>query len=167
MIHTNLANEAEASVAYDTAGVEEQEQFSLITLRRSGQRALGFRGVVVANGMSFRVGTPFWYELNVFKTSASGYVADVRHFTKADGETDKFSVCVADTMEEVLDFFESYKPSHDVRAEFDLEDDSESASELAFKALALRLKIEEAKSQYESMVSEIFSQLEAEGGDAY
>ncbi|MEL6977979.1 MAG: hypothetical protein AAGM38_04790 [Pseudomonadota bacterium] len=161
MIQMTIDHEAAAaSPSFDPAPAEEPAEASFITVRRSGQRPLGFRGAVVAHGMSFRVGTPFWYELNVFRTATGGFVADIRHFTKADGEQDSFKVCVSDSLEEILDFFEGYEPAHDVKADLDLDQADIAVSELAFKALALRMKVEEARAQYEGMVSEIFAQLD-------
>lgn len=162
MIHSNIASEIDNSASYDMGATDGHEGHALITLRRSGKRPLAFRGAPMACSMSFRVGTPFWYELNVFKAASGGFVADVRHFTKAEGEQDKFTVFVADDLEQILDFFEGYNPAQDIPAEITLDDHALPASELAFQALSLRLKIEEAKSQYESMVSEIFAELEAD-----
>ena len=168
----NIAEEAalgEAGVQEETlAGVAENvpQQPNLVSLRRSGKRPISFRGVELAHGMSFRVGTPLWYEINVYQASTGSYVGNVRMFTKADGEQDKFSVHIAGSLEEVVDFLEHYNPADDIVVDIKLDDNTKSLADLTFEALALRARTENARAQYQSLVSEIFSQLDAARGAA-
>ena len=160
----NIAEEA----AYAEAPMQDEgfgaaampAQPDLVTLRRTGQRPINFRGATVAHGMSFRVGTPLWYEVNVFKASTGGFVGDVRMFTKADGEQDKFTVHIAGSLEEIVDFLEEYNPAEDIIVDVNFDDKTMTLADLTFKALAVRARSENAKAQYECLVCDIFSQLE-------
>lgn len=138
----------------------EEATPEVLTLRRTGLRPLSFRGNDIAHGMSFRVGPPLWYEINVFKVATGGYVADVRMFTKADGESDKFTVVACETLEQVAEFLEGYEPALDVDVAMDVDNQAAPLTDVAFQALAVRLRVESAKTQYASLVSEIFAQLQ-------
>ncbi len=159
----NIAEETarpEPQVHDDVQAAEPPPPDTLVTLRRTGLRPVSFRGVELCHDMSYRVGTPLWYEINVFHVVSGGYVVDIRMFTKSEGEQDKFTVQVVGSLEEAADFLEGYEPARDVAVDVNFDDPSKTLAELAFEALALRARTENARAQYQGLLSEIFAQLE-------
>jgi hypothetical protein len=146
------------SYATDTASLAIAEQF--FTLRRNGERPLAFAGSEVCSAMSYMPGTPLWYEVNIYRTAARGYVGYVRMFTKSEDDKDRFSGCEADSFEEIIHWLVSYEPAHDISASIPVDDPTVSAVELGIKAAAVSLKLAEARRQYADLLGEILYTLE-------
>ncbi|NKE44234.1 hypothetical protein HB662_05560 [Roseomonas frigidaquae] len=134
---------------------------STFMLRKSGSRPVSFSGRHVGFGNGYRVGTPLWHELNLYQTEDGHFVADIRVFSKAQGAKDQFHVCVADSVEEALQFFEGYDARGDVQADFDPADPSLAPAELMVHAAALKYRIAEAESQYRAVLASFLHQLSA------
>ncbi|MEL6318840.1 MAG: hypothetical protein AAFR16_14505, partial [Pseudomonadota bacterium] len=132
-----------------------------ITLRRTGAAPLTFVGGELAHAMSYTSGgAPFWYEVNVFRMQGAGFVGDVRMFAKRDGETDRFTVMVAESFDEVISFLENYDAAADVAIDLDLDDQELSLAELTAKALGVRIKAEQARRQYRNLVGQMLFDLD-------
>jgi hypothetical protein len=126
------------------------------TLRRTGERPLVFKGVEICSAMSYMPGTPLWYEINVYRTAADGFVANVRMFTKSDNDKDRFSAYEAASFDEAMFWLESYDPAEDIRADLPLDNSEVPVIELGLKAAAVRMRLAEAKRQYRDLLGEIF-----------
>ncbi|MGK7867645.1 hypothetical protein [Falsiroseomonas sp. E2-1-a20] len=134
---------------------------SIFILRKSGGRPVSFSGRHVGFGNGYRAGTPLWHELNLYQAEDGKFVADIRVFSKAQGSNDQFHVCVADSVEEALQFFESYDARSDVQADFDPADPALAPAELMVHAAALKYRITEAESQYRAVLASFLHQLSA------
>lgn len=130
------------------------------TLRRTGKRPLAFDGVELCMGMSYVPGTPFWYELNIYRTSLGSFVVAVKFFTKDDGDKDTFRAFQASTFDEVMSILETYDTSQDVRIDVQADDETLSVAELTVKALGLRARLEEARRQFAGLVGQVLYQLD-------
>ncbi len=131
-----------------------------ITLRRTGGRPVRFSGIELCTAMSFGPGAPFWYELNIFRTSNQKFVVDVRHFTKRDGDKDRFTVFTVDTFDDAMHLLETYDAAVDIRVDLPVDDDSVPLAELGLHAASLRLRIGEARRQFRQLVGEILYELD-------
>lgn len=130
------------------------------TLRRTGKRPLAFDGVELCMGMSYVPGTPFWYELNIYRTHAGSFVVAIKFFTKDEGDKDTFRAFQCATFDEVMSLLETYDTSQDVRIDVQADDDSMSVAELTVKALGLRARLEEARRQFAGLVGQVLYQLD-------
>ncbi|MEO1328934.1 MAG: hypothetical protein AAFW46_04670 [Pseudomonadota bacterium] len=144
---------AQQPVDHLDAGVEH-------ILRRSGARPVSFRGVQICSAMSYTVGTPLWYEINLYRLQDQSFVVDVRMFTKSDEDSDKFTVQHVASFDEAVSALEAYDAAADVRVNVALDDPTASLADLTFQALAVRARVEEARAQYRGLVSQILSDLE-------
>ncbi|MBK1660061.1 hypothetical protein CKO45_17665 [Paracraurococcus ruber] len=131
----------------------------VFTLRQSGARPVTFTGRHLGQHNGYRLGTPFWHELNLYQTADGRFVADIRVFFKAQGSKDQFHVTIVDSLEEALQVFEGYDARQDVSAEFDLEDAALVPAELMVQAAALRYRIADAQSQYSAVLGTFLAQL--------
>jgi hypothetical protein len=131
-----------------------------VMLRRTGERPLSFQGVEVCSAMSYMPGTPLWYEINVYRTAADSYVANVRMFTKSDNDKDRFSVYEASSFDEAMYWLESYNPAEDIRADLPLDNMDVPVIELGLKAAAVRMRLAEARRQYRDLLGEILFALD-------
>jgi hypothetical protein len=129
---------------------------NLVTLRRTGERPLTFEGVEICSAMSYTSGTPLWYEINVYRTASESFVANVRMFTKSENDKDCFSAYEASSFDEALFWLESYNPAEDIRADLPLDSTEISVIELGLKAVAVRMRLSEARRQYRDLLGEVF-----------
>lgn len=136
------------------------------TLRRTGARPVSFRGVQICSAMSYVVGTPLWYEINLFRLVDQTFVVDVRMFTKSETESDKFTVLHVGSFDEAVEALENYEPANDVRVSVDFNDPEAALADLTFQALAVRARVEEARAQYGNLVSEVLADLEQVSAEA-
>jgi hypothetical protein len=140
--------------------VASMPQANLVTLRRTGERPLSFEGVEVCSAMSYTSGTPLWYEINVYRTVAESFIANVRMFTKSDNDKDRYSAYEAGSFDEALFWLEGYNPAEDIRADLPVDSNEISIVELGLKAAAVRMRLSEAKRQYKDLLGEIFFAVE-------
>ncbi len=138
-----------------------EPQIESYRLKQTGGRPRDISGVELCSAMSFVVGTPLWYEINVYRTVDRGFVVEVKMFTKGENERDMFRLFDAATPADVIETLETYEPSFDIDASsvrFGVEEIS--VAELSLSAAALRLRIEEARRQFNDLVGEILFQLD-------
>ncbi len=136
-------------------------QSSAFTLRRTGKRPIAFDGIELCMAMSYVPGTPFWYELNIYRTSVATFVVGIKFFTKDEGEKDIFRAFQAHTFDEVMSVLEGYDTSQDVRIDVQADDDTLSVAELTVKALGLRARLEEARRQFAGLVGQVLFELDS------
>lgn len=156
-VYEPLSGGASASVAQ--AAPPRAAASSVFTLRKSGARPVTFAGRHLGYMNGYRLGTAMWHELNLYQTDDSRFVADIRVFNKAQGSKDQFHVCVGDTLEEALSFFEGYDPKTDVSADFDIDDPNLAPAELLVHAAALKYRIAETVTQYRAVLAAFLKEL--------
>jgi hypothetical protein len=137
------------------------DKSNVVTLRRTGERPLSFRGREVCSAMSYTPGTPLWYEINVFRTEHDSFIGNVRMFSKSENEKDRFAAYEASSFDEVMFWLENYDPASDIRADLPVASDEVTVAELGLRAAALRMHLAEAKRQYRDLLGEIFFAMEA------
>jgi hypothetical protein len=126
-----------------------------ISLRRTGMRPLKVRGREIASSTSHQPGPSFWYELNIIGIDGGGVVLDIRLFHKREGASDVFKAIEAGSLEEAMDFLESYDPAHDFVPMLDLDDPNKAPIELAIEAASMRLTVIEARRQFRMLSGEV------------
>jgi hypothetical protein len=137
------------------------EQIQTFNLRRSGKRPLSFKGTELCSAMSFTVGTPFWYEVNIFQKVDETFVVEIKIFTKSDNDRELFHAHEISTFSDVFEYLENYDPVCDVDAgPVDFAMRTKSIAEIGLQAAALRLKIDEARRQFGDLVGQILYALE-------
>ena len=134
-------------------------QAGVVTLKRVGARPLSFQGTELCMAMSFTPGAPFWYEINVFRTTDQRFVCAVRTFFAADNEDDQVRAWEFESFEQVMAHLEGYDPADDIRVDLDPSAPM-TLPELAANALALRARAAEARRQFATIVGEILYELE-------
>ncbi len=139
----------------DQMGLDAQ----VMTLKRSGERPVRFRGFEVCCASSHRSGPPFWYEINVFRTTDDRFFADVRLYQKSDAFKERFTVFEASSFEMAIDALRGYDPVRDIQVDTFFDGDV-APVEIALEAARLRLRMEEAKSQYNDLIGDVLSQIE-------
>lgn len=128
-------------------------------LRRSGQRPLAFDGSELCMAMSYVAGTAFWYEVNVYRTTAGRFVVRLDMFTKSDLDRERHDAWECESFGEVLDLLEGYDAANDIRIDVEPDDPALSLADLAAHALALRARAAEARRQYGGMIGELLHEL--------
>lgn len=129
-------------------------------IARSGMRPLAFEGTELCMAMSYVPGAPNWYEINIYRTTEQKFVVAVRLFFRSEDERDRVRAWEFESFDQVLDCLEGYDAATDVRIDQRIEQEGQSAAELAAHAFLLRARAEAARSQYAGLVGEILHELE-------
>ena len=140
---------------FESVGMDAQ----IITLKRSGERPLRFRGYEICCASSHRSGPPFWYEINVFRTTDDRFFADVRLFQKSDAHKDRFTVFEAPSFEMAIESLKTYDPVRDIPVEPFFDGDV-APVEIALEAARLRLRIADARTQYADLIGDVLQQID-------
>jgi hypothetical protein len=153
--------------AYDQMGGQmappaQLGQPGLVTLKRVGARPLSFNGTELCMAMSFVPGAPFWYEVNVYRTDAQGFVVAIKQFFRDENETDFVRAWEFEDFDGAMAHLEAYDPADDIRVDIDPSAEM-TLPELAAHALALRARAAEARRQFKALVGEILFDLEQAG----
>jgi hypothetical protein len=130
-------------------------------IRRAGQRPLAFEGSELCMAMSYIPGACFWYETNIYRTTAQRFVVAIRLFFKSEDERDRVRAWEFESFEQVLACLERYDASEDVRVERFPDETGTAAAELAAHAFALQSRIADARAQFAGLVGEILYELES------
>jgi len=148
--------------AQDPESLVEARPAQGFRIKRTGQRPLVFEGAELCMAMSFVPGTPSWYEINLYRTSAQGFVVAIRQFFKSEDERDRVRAWEFESFEAAVACLEGYDAGEDVRVER-FPDEASGAADLAASAFSLRAQVEAARDQYAGLVGEILYELEGPG----
>lgn len=129
-------------------------------IKRPGARPLIFEGVELAMGMSFTPGLPYWYEVNLYRTSDQRFVVAIRLFHASKDEQDSVRGWEFDSLDHALEKLAHYDAGQDVKLTIDPSSGHMAAAELAACAMELRAKVMAARRHYESLIGEFFYDLE-------
>ena len=129
-------------------------------IKRPGARPLVFEGIELAMAMSFTPALPYWYEVNLYRTSDQRFVATVKQFYQSETEQDMIKAWDFGSLDQAIDKLANYDAGEDVRISVDPADLSASAAELAACAMELRAKVISARRHYASLVGEFFYELD-------
>lgn len=138
----------------------EVEKFKL---KITGRRPKQFQGTLLCSAMSFVPGPPQWYEINVYRVVSGKFIVEVKLFAKSADERDFFRMHECTSFDEVVEFLETHDPATDIDAgKLKIKDDDLAPAEMALAAIAMKLRIEDARRQYGSLVGEILYDVVAE-----
>lgn len=131
----------------------EVEKFKL---KITGRRPKQFQGTLLCSAMSFFPGPPQWYEINIYRVVSGKFIIEVKLFAKSDQERDFFRMHECNSFDEVVEFLENHDPAQDIDAgRLKIKDDSLAPAEIALAAIAMKLRIEDARRQFGTLVGEI------------
>ncbi len=130
-------------------------------IARSGARPLKFSGSELAMAMSFTPEIPFWYEINLYRTTDSEFVAAVRLFFQSEDRSDTIEAWSFETLEEALAAIEHYDAATDVEFPVFGPGEEPCGAEVAARALELRARIHAQRQHYRGLVGEILHELDA------
>ncbi len=142
----------------------EAAMLPMQSLRRTGLRSFAFNGSLVAMTCGVTPNLPFWYEINVYRTAAGGWVSDIRLFNKADGSIDMFRVAEHDDLDGVLDHLERYDPTGDLTLPPALTDPNASSATLSIHAAGLQMQVKQIGDHYRGLLAELLHRLEGAVG---
>lgn len=130
-------------------------------IARAGARPLHFSGSELAMAMSFTPELPYWYEINIYRTTDTDFVVAIRLFFQAEEMDDKVEAWRCGSLEEAFVVVESYDAANDVVFSLDPTLQEKPAAELAANAISLMAQISAARKHYGGLVGEILSELDA------
>lgn len=128
---------------------------------RAGARPLKFSGSELAMAMSFTPEIPFWYEINLYRTTESHFVAAVRLFHQSEDKSDTVEAWSFTSLDEALAAIEHYDAAQDVDFAAAVPEADSSGAEVAAMALELRARIHAQRHHYRGLVGEILYELDA------
>jgi RPA family protein len=111
--------------------------------------------------MSFTPGLPYWYEINIYRTSEQRFVLAIRLFHVAEDQKDTVDAWAFDTLHEVFDALEAHDAGRDVIADVDTVQAECPPGELAVRAWELRARIEAARHHFAGLVGELLAEIDA------
>ncbi|MEM8595061.1 MAG: hypothetical protein AAGF76_01125 [Pseudomonadota bacterium] len=154
--------------AYDKfdVGVEEDAEADAMPpmtykIMRSGQRPLVFEGMELCMAMSYVPASPYWFEINIYRSSSQKFVAAVRTFFQAEEERDRARAWECDSFDGVMDVLERYDAASDLRVDAFADAHDLSALELAGLGFTLMARAKAARDQYHGLLGEILHELDA------
>ena len=128
---------------------------------RAGARPLRFTGSELAMAMSFTPEIPYWYEVNLYRTTESHFVVAIRLFHQAEDKRDTVEAWQFKTLDEAMAAIEHYDAAHDVDLAVSVPWDEISGAETAARALELQARIHGQRQHYRGLVGEILFELDA------
>ena len=131
-------------------------------IKRAGARPLAFKGSELAMAMSYTPALPYWYEINIYRTTNNSFVVAIKLFFQSTDEQDTAHAWRVESLEEALAHIENYDPGHDVRIQPIGAGAEMSAAELAAYAAQLRSEMLAAKRHYASLAGQFFHDLDAD-----
>lgn len=132
---------------------------ALQVLRQTGGRPISFHGRQLGHRNSYRLGTDLWFELNLYQTDDSRFIADIRTFHKSAGAQDSYHVRVCDSLDEAVGVFEGFDARREVSADFDPADPALAPAEILAQAATLRYRLADAEKQYKAVLSDLLYEL--------
>lgn len=128
-------------------------------LKRSGMRPLAFDGVLIAEANSHCPGTTMWYEINIYRKDAGGFVAEVKLFLKAAEQKDAFRAQVFDDVSAMSAWLESHDPADNAVVNIETAGGDVPLVVAALGAIRMRQAMEEARREYRYLVGELLFEL--------
>ena len=129
-------------------------------ISRSGARPLKFNGSELAMAMSFTPEIPYWYEVNLYRTTESDFVIAVRLFHHAEDKQDTVEAWRCRSLDEALTTLEHYDAARDVEVTMLSPRQNMAASEVAAASLELHARIFAQRQHYRGLVGEILHELD-------
>lgn len=149
----SVTNDPSSTLSYSNTSTND------FRIKRVGARPLSFHGIELAMAMSFTPSIPYWYEINIYRTTEHKFVLAIRLFFQSSEEEDSVQAWQFESLTDALEKIKSYDPAQDVRVDFDAEQPM-AIADLTAKAMFLHAKTSAARSHYASLIGEFFYSLE-------
>lgn len=130
-------------------------------IKRVGERPLVFEGTELAMAMSYTPALPYWYEINVYRTSDQSFVACVKLFYVSADEQDTAHAWECGSLDEAIETLMRYDAAGDVRLSLEYSDLDCSAAEMAARALDLHARAKSYRHHYATLIGEFLHDLDA------
>ena len=130
-------------------------------IKRVGGRPLVFEGTELGMAMSFTPTLPYWYEINVYRTSDQRFVACVKLFYVSADEEDTAHAWECGSLDEAIETLMHYDAAGDVRLSLDHTDGDCSAAEMAARSLELRAQAKSYRHHFATLIGEFLHDLDA------
>ena len=129
-------------------------------LKRIGARPLRFNGSELAMAMSYTPSVPYWYEINIYRTTEQNFVSTIRLFYQSDENNDTVRAWNADSLDEAIEILTNFDAADDVYLPKYARAKTLSAAELSANAMQLLADIKGARDHYQSLIGEFLYDLE-------
>ncbi len=144
------------------AGVSQVAQNAMsYAIKRVGARPLNFSGSELAMAMSYTPSIPYWYEINLYRTTEQSFVTAIRRFHQSEDKQDTVQAWQSETLEEAIDKLTAHDAAHDVPLAIEIDTAIAPAAEVAAIALHLLSEISDTRRHYQSLVGEFLYDLES------
>jgi hypothetical protein len=142
---------------------EDSPSITTFTLARPGQRALRFRGRLLA-GAQGRPPAPssaaaLWHDINVYQTKAGRFVVEV--IARRPGAGDVAHVESFPELGAASSWLESFQPETDITPETMAQADQPELADVLLHGLMLRLHRSRVDGRFRDLVSDVLWRLEA------
>jgi hypothetical protein len=130
-----------------------------IALRVTGGKPLRFRGELLAEATSRRAATSAWHDITVYRCETADFAASLR-LCGTPTEIDRAARFTS--LDALETWFETFDPTADLHAGFDVADPALTGAALAVKAASLRDRAEDLRRAYQALIGELLFRLETE-----
>jgi hypothetical protein len=137
------------------------EPASQITLQVNGTKPLKMRAELLAKGSSWSPDTPAWHELAFYRRDDAEVAVALKTFRNPGGEKGIYRAEVFRNLEEAMAWIETFDPTADLVVDLDASDRRLSATEIALRAAALRLRADAISRQFQALVGELLFAIDA------
>ncbi len=127
-------------------------------IKRAGARPLSFQGTELAMAMSYTPSLPYWYEINIFRTTDQRFALAIKLFFQSADEQDTAQAWMFDNLDEALNMIEAYDAGEDIR--LPVMPSTAVAADLAVYAALLQAEVGAIRHHYASLVGEFFHDLQ-------
>lgn len=158
---SSMMEQAQVEPSTHTSVTQFAQAATAKRIKRVGARPLVFEGTELAMAMSFTPSLPYWYEINLYRTSDHRFVAAVRQFFVSSDEQDTARAWECDTLDAALETLLQYDAADDVRLSFDHLGSRQSAADMAAQALELRAQAHGYRQHYATLIGEFLHDLDA------
>jgi hypothetical protein len=124
-------------------------------LKRSGMRPLAFDGTLIAEASSHTARTRMWYEINLYRSDAGGYIAEVKLYLKPIEQKDVFRAEAFADLASMTAWLEAHDPAHDAVVDCETADGQVPLVVAALGAVKMRQAMDEARREYRYLVGEL------------
>lgn len=133
-------------------------------LPRQGERPLVFQGSELAMAMSFTPGIPYWYEINIYRSTSQEYIVAIRLFYTSEEIDDIVKSWSFDDMLSAFAHIENYDAAVDLQLPI-VNVEKMAPAELTCTALMLRAEVESCRAHFAGLAGELFAEVETAGVD--
>lgn len=129
-------------------------------IARQGARPLKFTGSELAMAMSFTPEIPYWYEVNLYRTTGSDFVVAIRLFHQSEDKRDTVEAWQFKSLDEAIAAIEHYDAAQDVDFHGSMPGAELCGAEVTARALDLEARIHSQRQHYRGLVGEILFELD-------